>query len=120
MTPLHMKDEALEASMDALKIEVQEKDSFHQAEIDALKVEAQQLKTELVLCKTNIANGAITIRAAPKLEVPKPKEFKGDRSAIEVDNFIWSIERYFDIVGIQDEMAKVRNASMFLSDNAIL
>lgn len=58
------------------------------------------------------------VQMAPKLEVPKPKEFKGEWSAMEVDSFLWSMEQYFEAIGIQDETAKVRNASMFLSDNA--
>ncbi|XP_048133993.1 12-oxophytodienoate reductase 3-like [Rhodamnia argentea] len=79
--PLQMKDEALEASIEALKLDVQEKDNTHQAEIEAPKVEIQELKTKLVLCKNSIANGATandayTVQAAPRIEVLKPKDFK--------------------------------------------
>lgn len=123
--PLQMKDEALEASIEGLKLDVQEKENSHQAEIEALKVEIQELKTKLVLCKTSIANGAtannaLTVHTAPRIEVPKPKEFTGERSAMEVDNFLWSMERYFDAAGIHDDVTKVLNATLFFADNAIL
>lgn len=95
-------------------------DNSHKAKVEALKLEVQKFKTRLVLCKTSTANGATPIQAAHKLDVPKPKEFKGNRFAKDVDNFIWSMERYFGPLGNQNELAKVRNVSMFPSDNAIL
>ena len=118
--PLQMKDEALEASIEALKLDVQENDISHQAEIEALKMEIQGLKTELVLCKTSIANGAATTQNAPRIDVPRPKDFKGERSAIEVDNFVWSMEQYFLAMGINDTAAQVRVASLYLADNGML
>lgn len=76
--------------MEVLKLK---DDNPHKAEIEALNEEVQQLKTELVLCKTGIANGGILIQLAPKLDVPKPNELKGNWYAKEVDNFFWSMEQ---------------------------
>ena len=120
--PLFDRDDFLETSIEALKLEVVElkEGNSSKTEVEALKMEVQELKTELILCKASIANGALPIHAAHKLDVPKPKEFKGNRSAKEVDNFLWSMGQYFDAIGIQEDLAKVRTASMFLVDNAML
>lgn len=107
---MHKKDEALKASINALKLEVLElkEDNSHKAEVKALKLEVQELKIELVLCKSSVTNNAMAVQVAHKLDVPKPKELKGNQSAKEVDNFLWSMEKYFGAMGIQDKLAKVQ------------
>lgn len=102
--------------MEVLELEV---NNSHKAEVEALKMQVQELNIELVLCKTCMAKGAVLVQVAPKVDVPKSKEFKGNLSIKEVDNFA-CMEQYFGAVGIQDEMAKVRNISLFLTNNAML
>ena len=52
--------------------------------------------------------------------MPKPKEFKGTRSAKDVDNFLWGMEQYFWVMGIVEDATKVSTASMYLVDIALL
>ena len=35
---------------------------------------------------------------APRVEVPKPHMFGGKRDAKELDNFLWHMERYFEVL----------------------
>ncbi|CAN1324762.1 hypothetical protein LINPERPRIM_LOCUS33226 [Linum perenne] len=37
-----------------------------------------------------------------------------------VENFLWGLEQYFEALGIRDELAKVRTASLYLVDVAML
>ncbi|XP_072083760.1 uncharacterized protein [Arachis hypogaea] len=60
------------------------------------------------------------IRETTKIDLPKPKEFKGVRDAREVENFLWQMERYFEGQGVVEEAIKVRTAALYLSDNATL
>ena len=52
--------------------------------------------------------------------MPKLKEFKGTRSAKDVDNFLWGMEQYFRVMGIVEDATKVSTASMYLVDIALL
>lgn len=55
-----------------------------------------------------------------KVDAPKPKKFKGARSKIKVDNFLWEIEQYFCAMGIKDDDPKVNTTSLHLTDFALL
>ena len=52
--------------------------------------------------------------------MPRLKEFKGERSTKEVDNFLWSMEQYFGALGVYNDASKVRTASMYLVDIVML
>ncbi|RVW30898.1 hypothetical protein CK203_102805 [Vitis vinifera] len=55
-----------------------------------------------------------------RVEVPKPQGFNAKRDAKELDNFLWHMERYFDAIALTDETAKVRTATLYLTDTATL
>ncbi|KAL6333998.1 hypothetical protein AAG906_000049 [Vitis piasezkii] len=57
---------------------------------------------------------------ASRVEVPKPHRFSGNRDAKELDNFLWHMERYFEAIALTDEAAKVRTATLYLTDTATL
>ena len=59
-------------------------------------------------------------RPLHKLDVPKPQEFCGRRSAKEVDNFLFAVEQYLQVTGVREEAMKVSTAAMFLRDVAML
>ncbi|KAH1031226.1 hypothetical protein J1N35_043400 [Gossypium stocksii] len=42
----------------------------------------------------------------PRMNVPKPEEFKEMRSTKDVDNFLWRVEQYFHTMGIEDDATK--------------
>ena len=51
------------------------------------------------------------------MEVPKPQGFSGKQNAKELDNFLWNMERYFEAIALTDEAAKVRTATLYLTDS---
>ncbi|MFQ6649513.1 hypothetical protein Gotur_023150 [Gossypium turneri] len=61
--------------------------------VTALKEEINELKGELKIFKAAIGNGMLASKPKPQaIDVPKPKAFKGARSASKVDNFLWAME----------------------------
>ncbi|OMO92033.1 hypothetical protein CCACVL1_06931 [Corchorus capsularis] len=88
--------------------------------IVALKREAEKLKEELKRCKTTVGRGVLTSMPTTKVDMPKPKEFKGTHFAKEVDNFLWGMEQYLQALNITDEATKVSTTSMHLVDIALL
>ncbi|XP_048225870.1 uncharacterized protein LOC125368649 [Ricinus communis] len=66
-----------------------------------------KLKVKLNLCKAALANsGGAQVTTVHKVDAPKSKAYGGARSAREIDNFLWNLERYFDAVGIVDDATK--------------
>ncbi|KAK8366383.1 hypothetical protein V6Z12_A02G116100 [Gossypium hirsutum] len=97
------------------------RDDAIEAMVVALKGEIAELKGELTIYKVALGNGGLAAAAPkPNIDVPKPKEFKGIRSARDVDNFLWGIEQYFCAKGITEDVTKVTTAAMYLSDVALL
>ncbi|KAL0291699.1 UNVERIFIED_CONTAM: hypothetical protein Scaly_2624700 [Sesamum calycinum] len=54
-----------------------------------------------------------------KVKVPDPKPFGGARSAKELENFLWDMEKYFQTARIP-EAEKVSITSMYLTGDAKL
>ncbi|GMI64033.1 hypothetical protein HRI_000072600 [Hibiscus trionum] len=77
---LNKRADTVQEAMDAMKAE--------------LVGEIKNLISELLLYKNVMVSDMVGEAVAPKLriDVPKPKEFKGARAAQEVDNFIWGLE----------------------------
>ncbi|GMI91050.1 hypothetical protein HRI_002774300 [Hibiscus trionum] len=105
---MNEKIEAFQDAMDAVKAEFAE--------------EIKKLSIELLLYKNAVVNGMVgeAVVAKPRIDVPKLKEFKGSRAAQEVDNFIWGLEQYFRLMNIDDDSTKVNQASVYLTDAALL
>ncbi|OIT21832.1 hypothetical protein A4A49_60505, partial [Nicotiana attenuata] len=95
-----------------LELKLTEAVSALQGEIEALK---QQLETARLVGGA----GQVLVRET-KIEGPKPKEFRGERNAQDVENFIWKMENYFEHLNLVDEAAKIRAATMYLADTAML
>ncbi|KAK3015069.1 hypothetical protein RJ639_007039 [Escallonia herrerae] len=90
-----------------------------QEQLDMVKVGVEETRQETAMCKRAITGGAL-VTHSPRVDAPKPKEFGGKRDAKELDNFIWHMERYFEGASITDEKAKVRTATLYLTDTATL
>ena len=94
-------------------------DTVH-AELATIREEMKEMKGEVSLCKAVVAQGTFSPIVAPKVDVPRPKSFHGSRNARELDNFIWSLEQYFDAMGIEEDAKKIKTAPLYLADAAML
>ncbi|KAK5811291.1 hypothetical protein PVK06_026619 [Gossypium arboreum] len=113
--------EKLTSRDDAIETMMVGKTNAMEAMITALKEEIAEFKGELTIYKASLGNGGLApVTLKPSVDVPKPKEFKGIRSAREVDNFLWGVEQYFCAKGIADDATKVITAAMYLTDIALL
>ena len=90
------------------------------AQVEELHAGLEETKMDWALCKKAVANGVFNTNAAPpmRVEVPRPKRYRGKRDAQEIENFLWSMERYFEATNIQGEQEKVNIATGYLEDHA--
>nr|XP_010315745.1 uncharacterized protein LOC101248530 [Solanum lycopersicum] len=98
--------------LSALEIKFNEAISALQREVEALKRQVDKT------VEAGVASPVIVRET--RIEAPKPKEFRGDRSAQDVENFIWKMESYFEHVDMRTEAAKIRTAAMYLTDTTML
>ncbi|RVW19206.1 hypothetical protein VitviT2T_030342 [Vitis vinifera] len=97
---------SVESRMEALTARVEARD--------------QEIRQELAIYKTAVSAWVMATQEASRVEVPKPHGFSGKRDAKELDNFLWHMERYFEAIALTDEAAKVRTATLYLTDTATL
>lgn len=79
-----------------------------------------QLGAKLAACEGAAGGVPIATPKPPKVDVPKPSQFKGSRVAKDVDNFLWSLEQYFQAKCVDTDRMKVSTASMYLTDFALV
>ncbi|RVW74266.1 hypothetical protein CK203_051029 [Vitis vinifera] len=80
----------------------------------------QEVRQELAIYKAAVSAWVMATQEASRVEVPKPHGFSGNRDAKELDNFLWHMERYFEVIALTDEAAKVRTATLYLTDTTTL
>ena len=105
--------ESWKVQLDALK-------DLFQAENAATKEEIKEVKGDMSLCKMAITQGTIYSSSSPKIDIPRTKSYNGSRNARELDNFLWSLEQYFEATDIREEDRKIKTVPLFLSDAATL
>ncbi|KAI5682535.1 hypothetical protein M9H77_03763 [Catharanthus roseus] len=111
----------LQALRDEFMAEVARLRDVHQREINSLLMQLEEARGDLALCKKAILAGPTTSTVeSRRVDIPKPKSFARTRNAREVDNFLWGLEQYFDVVGIIDDGAKIKSAALYLTDTAML
>uniref|UniRef100_A0A803N4L8 Retrotransposon gag domain-containing protein n=1 Tax=Chenopodium quinoa TaxID=63459 RepID=A0A803N4L8_CHEQI len=111
-----VENEAFEKMMGEM---VKMREEFR-GELLAFKKENEFLNEELTLLRRAAVTGGATIQAGPKVEIPKPPKYHGKRDAREIDNFLWSMERYFEAVHLEEDASKINAATMYLGDDVIL
>ena len=104
---------------DAVK-ELEQRDDALEALVEAMRVEMAELKAKVAEMEGARVNGVVAVQTAPRMDAPKPKEFKGSRTPKDVDNFLWYMEQYFLAMGITNGAIRVSTAAMYLTDNALL
>ena len=72
-----------------------------------------------VLKKVVLQGSSSGPEAPPKVRVPDPKGFNGNRNAKELENFLWDMEQFFKAAHIPDG-EKVSITSMYLNGHAKL
>jgi hypothetical protein len=80
----------------------------------------QELERRVEQCEAITAQGGRLVQPAGRMEAPKPKAYDGSRSARDIDNFIYHMERYFDATFMLDDGSKLRTIPLFLGDVATL
>ncbi|KAL4558684.1 hypothetical protein LXL04_036885 [Taraxacum kok-saghyz] len=86
---------------------------------DELKEKISLLEAQMKVCMTAVAGGAIG-KATPRTEAPKPTKYEGKRDPKVLDEFLWSLECYFNVVEVKDDKSKIDTAVLYLSENAAL
>lgn len=90
-------------------------------DIEGMKTLFTAMEEDIKLVKRASANAeAVGGTSIGKVEFPKPNRFNGVREAKEVENFRWQMEIYFDNLNLVAENAKVKAATSYLSDTAML
>ena len=88
--------------------------------VEVLTKHEEELRQGVAIYKMALSVRVMPTHEAPRVEVPKPHSFSGNRDAKELDNYLWHMERYFEAIGLNDEETKVRTATFYLLDNATL
>ena len=91
-----------------------------ESRVEVLTKHDEELRHEVAIYKTALSAQVIATHKAPRVKVPKPHTFSGQRDAKELDNFLWHMERYFEAIALTNEAMKVRIATLYLTDNATL
>ena len=91
-----------------------------ESRVEVLTKHEEELRQKEAIYKTALSARVMATHEAPRVEVPKPHTFNGQRDAKELDNFLWHMERYFEAIALTNEATKVRTATLYLTDNATL
>ncbi|KAG8371242.1 hypothetical protein BUALT_Bualt13G0067300 [Buddleja alternifolia] len=131
MVAIFQKFQDLEELVEKLGKLVNEIPSFIEGRMVSL-VEDLGILTGAVDMKLEVVNMEISVlkRAtdsamsgdggpSSKVRVSDPKSFGGERSAKELENFLWNMETYFQVARVSDA-EKISMASMFLVGDAKL
>lgn len=116
--------QSFRAEVSTLFTEVANLCSFVEGELDELRREVSDMRGQCqALHKASSPTSTSYTSAAQGafgLKVPKPDTFSGARKATVVDNFLFGLKRYFDALGVNDDVARINNALIYLRDAAQL
>ena len=126
---LKMQIQDLQESVQGLPVPVVSQEVFMRAldmvtslesRVEVLTKHEEELRQEVAIYKMALSARVMATHEAPRVEVPKPHSFSGNRDAKELDNYLWHMERYFEAIWLNNEATKVRTATLYLIDNATL
>ena len=88
--------------------------------MDDFKGALQSYEEDIAVLKTVVLQEcSLDPEAPPKVQVPKPQGFNGNRNAKKLENFLWDMEQFFRAAHIPDA-EKVSITSMYLTGDAKL
>ncbi|PIM96991.1 hypothetical protein CDL12_30548 [Handroanthus impetiginosus] len=91
-----------------------------EALIDAFNMKIDAMTTDVRLLKRTVGSDTADIQFfSSKEKIPEPSPFGGERSAKELENFLWDMKTYFQAAKVI-ESDKIFITSMFLTDDAKL
>lgn len=74
---------------------------------------AQNLELRAALEQANARNlGANNLNLVPRIKAPKPEYYTGTK--VDVTRWLFQVEQYLDLSGVQDDEQRVLHASLFL------
>ena len=87
-----------------------------QSELRAIHAEVDEVPSDCAWhkCTLTPSPASISTSDVPHIDVPKPDTYDGARNATMVDNFLFRLEQYFDVMGVRDEVSKVGTTLTFL------
>ena len=91
-----------------------------ESRVEVLTKHEEELRQEVALYNTALSARVMATHEEPRVDVPKPHTFNGQRDAKELDNFLWHMDRYFEVIALTDEATKVCTTTLYLTDNATL
>ena len=73
--------------------------------VEELHASLEETKSDWALCKKVVTNGVLNTNAAPliRVKVLRPRRYGSKQDAQEIENFLWSMERYFEATNIQSK-----------------
>ncbi|KAK8658468.1 hypothetical protein V6N13_036674 [Hibiscus sabdariffa] len=109
----------IELTQQELAKSVKDLDTRAKGAYGELKVEIDELKAQMNLVEVAMGN-SVSLEKAPRTRVPEPQRYEGNRSAKELENFLFDIEQYFRATRIDTNEDKVVVAAMYLTGGAKL
>ena len=105
-------EEIYKEGLSNLELKLNEAISSLQRENDSLKRQVDEA--------AEMGLASLVTMHETRIEAPKPKEIRGESSAQDVENFLWQMDAYFEHVNMQNEDAKIRTTTMYLTYTAML
>ena len=91
-----------------------------QSEMEELRRMMESLQADVAILKKVVLQGCSSYSdAGPRVRVPEPKGFNGNRNEKELENFMWDMEQFFKAAHVPDA-EKVSLTSMYLMGDAKL
>ena len=90
--------------------------NFVQDELHAVHAEVEEVRSDWALHKCTLsANPAFASTSdVRRIDMQKLDTYNGIRNAAIVDNFLFELDQYFDVMGIQDETSKMGTIPTYL------
>lgn len=101
-------------------ITLQEENVVLRGQVEVLMKKLAELEGRVDQCDAALATRGMVTQPFLTKDIPKPKPYKGTRSAQEIDNFLWGMQVYFNAAGYRGDASKLQAIPLYLEDIASL